>query len=162
MVWGEREDLIKSKGTTSSAQEGTIATCPIPTQPGPSTSAQSHQAHPNFSCGHGGGGVDIDKNENLLPQAVTHLHEQPDAGMPTSSFCDKLIQRDETRFLFSLISLSTWPTHSPPRPRRTVRVSTVSEVRGPSPPAALRDREKQNFTRLARQGRSRKLLSNMS
>lgn len=55
--------------------------------------------------------------------------------MPASSLYDKLIQRNETRFLFN-IPIDTAP-HLLPNLRRTVWVSTTPEVRRPAPLAAL-------------------------
>jgi len=88
-VWREREELLKRKGVKSSSQAEIVAMGAIPTQPGASaSSAPPHQAQPNFDCDHSGGGLDINMNKDLLPQALVHLSKQPNGGMPTFSLDD--------------------------------------------------------------------------
>lgn len=92
-VWREREELLKRKGAKSSSQAETVVTGAVPTQPGASAlSAPPHQAHPDFDCDYGGGGIDINMYDDLLPQALVDLSKQPNGGMPTSSLDDELIQ----------------------------------------------------------------------
>lgn len=91
-VWREREELLKRKGTKSSSQAETLATGVVPTQPGASASSTlPHQAHPDFDCHDSGGGIDINMNEDLLPQALVDLSKQPNSGMPTSSLDRKSV-----------------------------------------------------------------------
>ena len=97
-VWREREELLQQKDGKS-AQADNLATGAIPTQAGASVlSAPLHIAQPDFDCDHSSGGIDIDMDDNFLPQALVHLDKQPNGGMPTFNLDDELIQRNETSF----------------------------------------------------------------
>lgn len=95
--WQQREELLEHKGKNSPKQAEIMSTSSIPTQPAASTSTAPPHTQHDFDCDPGSGGLDFDMNE-VFPQAVIHLHKQPNGGMPIPSLDDELIQRNETRF----------------------------------------------------------------